>query len=277
MNDSESNKRLAAVSIRRGRFFRRFYMYLLAALAGGAAIYALDQAAGQNLIDLRLLQVGSVVAGVLAVWFGLRSLLNLVRWLTQPSETVQVLSRGIAWSRGRQKYKYSWGQLRTYRDSSSGIYPFGRRLLQWGYLRLTMNDGRVLQITRRHGDLRRWAGVLRKLVAPGTGTEIASRIRDGNVVNLHRQLKVWPGGVEVYKQEIAWSDLDVKRRGNKLTIYQKGLNGRFQPVHTFDTRRVDNVEGFLDVVAETLPNYQRERFGRTGKTGKLNPERVGAT
>jgi hypothetical protein len=275
MND-EGNKRLIAVNIRRGRFFRKFYMYLLAALAGGGAVYALDQAAGRDLLDLRVLQGASIVAGLLIAWFGLRSLYNLFRWLSQPSESIQVFSKGIAWARGKQQYKYGWSQLRTYRDSSSGVYAFGRKLFQWGHLRLTMHDGRVLHITRRHGDLRRWASALRKLVAPGTGNEIASRIRDGNVVNLHKQLKVWPGGVEVYKQEIGWADLDVKRRGTQLTIYQKGLNGRFQEVHTFDTRRLDNVEGFLEVVAETLPNYQRERFGRTGKTGKLNPERAGA-
>jgi len=46
--NSDGTKRIASVTIRRGRFFRKFYMYLLAALAGGGAIYALDQVAGQR-------------------------------------------------------------------------------------------------------------------------------------------------------------------------------------------------------------------------------------
>ncbi len=273
--NSDGTKRIASVTIRRGRFFRKFYMYLLAALAGGGAIYALDQAAGQNLLDLRVLQVGSIIAALLAAWFGVRALWNLVRWLSRPSETLQLFNRGVAWSRGNQQYKYGWGQLRTYRDSSSGLRLLGRSLFQWGYLRLTMQDGRVLQITRRHGDLRRWASALRKLVARDLGDAIASQIRGGHEVKLHRRLKVLPNGVEVYNEEIDWADLDVKRRGNKLTVFKKNTKGRFEPVHTFDTRGLDNVEGFLDVVSETLPNYQRERFGRTGKTGKLDPKRAG--
>lgn len=273
--NSDGTKRIASVTIRRGRFFRKFYMYLLAALAGGGAIYALDRVAGQNLLDLRVLQVGGIIAVMLTVWFGLRSLWNLLRWLMQPSETLQLFNRGIAWSRGNQYYKYGWGQLRTYRDSASGVYPFGRKLLQWGFLRLTMQDGRVLQITPRHGDLRRWSSALRKLVARDLGDDIASQIRGGHEVKLHRRLKVLPNGVEVYNEEIDWADLDVKRRGNKLTLFKKNAKGRFEPVHTFDTRGLDNVEGFLDVVSETLPNYQRERFGRTGKTGKLDARGAG--
>jgi hypothetical protein len=48
MNDSDGNKRLAGVTIRRGRFFRKFYMYLLAALA----MYTYDPRPGRRLLTV---------------------------------------------------------------------------------------------------------------------------------------------------------------------------------------------------------------------------------
>jgi hypothetical protein len=85
-------------------------------------------------------------------------------------------------------------------------------------------------------------------------------LREEKPVKIHPRLTVWPGGVEVGRQEIPWSELDVRLKGSQLIIRRKNRSGKFRTVRRYNARKVDNVGGFMELVSATIPNYQRERF-----------------
>ena len=124
-----------------------------------------------------------------------------------------------------------------------------------------MQDGRVLNIDRRYGDLSPWAAYIRQYAARVTGVYIARAIREERPVVLHPKLTIWPGGVEVDKKEIPWSKVDVRLMGKQLVVFQRAESGNFQKVKAYNMHTVDNVGGFLEVAHSTMKNHQRDRFG----------------
>src|SRR5262245_56999532 len=119
-------------TIRRKPYFRRFAWSVLAAVTGIGALIALDEAAGRQVADRTILQVGGAVAAVVIVYFGLRALVNLWCWLTRRDEAVRFFDQGFSWTRGNDSYKASWSKLDYYREGAHGIYLGRRAILQWG-------------------------------------------------------------------------------------------------------------------------------------------------
>lgn len=254
-------KLLYQVTIQRKRYFRRFAWCLLAAIAGFGALVGLNTAFERNEADSTVLVVGIVIAGIVGAIFIVRALANLVRWLRLRDETLSLYDQGIVRVRAGQQAKYGWSALQTYREAGRGVYLRDKPVVQWGADTLTMQDGSTLKITSKYGDLRKLGSLLRRPAAHVTGIQMGKTLREEKPVKLNPQLTVWPGGVQVGKQEIHWSEVDVRLKGNNLTIYQKTKAGKFQKVRQFNTRKMDNVGGFMEVATATIRNHQRERFG----------------
>jgi hypothetical protein len=247
-------------TIRRKHYFRRFAWSVLAAVAGMGGLVALDEAAGRGLADRTTLQVGGAVAAVMIVYFGLRALVNLWRCLTRRNEDLRFFDQGFSWTRGGVKYSAPWTKLRAYREGHHGIYLGKRPLLQWGAVRMTMRDGRVFKVTGAYGDMRRFARAVRQIAADITGTWMGRALRNEHSVQLHRKLILHPGGVEVGKHEIPWSELETSLKRGRLVIYRLNQKGKFKPVKSYSAGSVDNVAGFLELAHGTIRNWQRERF-----------------
>jgi hypothetical protein len=246
--------------IRRKPYFRRFAWSVLAAVAGVGALVALDEAAGRRVADRTILQVGGAVAAVIVIYFGLRALVNLWRWLTRRDEAVRFFDQGFSWTRGGDQYKAVWSKLDYYREGARGLYLGKRPIVQWGANRLHMRDGRVFKVTGAHGDMRVFARAVRKYTADVTGTWMARALRQEKPIRLHRQLILYPGGVRAGKHEIPWAELEVGLKRGRLVIYRAGKSGKFNAVKSYSAGSVDNVAGFLELVHGTLRNWQRERF-----------------
>lgn len=253
-------KLLYEITIRRGRYFRRFAWWLLAGVAALGALVALDTAAVRGMADESLLNVGKIVALIAAILFGLRALFHLIGWLRRRNETLKLFDKGLVWTKRSGTQQYSWSSLNTYREAGRGIYLGKRPLFQWGAHRLTMNDGKTLKITGVYGDLRKLGSILRKPAARVTGAVMGRTLREEEPVRLSRHLTVWPGGVEAGKLEIPWSEVDVRLKSGRLIIYRLNKAGKFQPVKRYNPRRLDNVGGFMEVATATIRNHQRERF-----------------
>ncbi len=247
-------------AVRRKRYIRRGLWSLLAAVAALAAVLALDYSAGRAGLDARLLVVGTAAGLVALLWFGVRAVTNLWRGLRRRDEDLRFFDKGFVWTRGKEQYKYGWSQLATYREGGGGLYLGQRPVVQWGGHTLRMLDGRVFRVTGAHGDLRAFAQATRRYAARVTGTRMAQTLREEQPVRLHPRLTVWPGGVEVGKVEIPWSEIEVRRRNSRLIILRKTGTGKFRRIRQYNVSRVDNVGGLLEVATSTIRNYQRERF-----------------
>jgi hypothetical protein len=245
---SQPPKLLLEATLKRRPFFRRALLALLGLVAALLALYAVNEADNIGTLPAGLWLPGVAITGVLAVLFLLGLLINLWRWLRGADEKLRLYDQGFVWTRGKDTRKYGWSALHTYRETSRALY-------------LTMRDGRVIKIGERHGDVANWAYLLRKRAARVTGSLIARAIREERPVRLHPKLTVWPGGVEVNKIEIPWSELDVRLKGNRLTVYRMAKSGKFGVVKQFKATSVDNVGGFLELAHSTIKNHQRERFG----------------
>ncbi len=254
-------KLLYEITIKRKPYFRRFTLALVVALMALLALIALNLIRDQNGADEGVLLVGIVVAALAAVIFAVRALFSLIRWMRYRNETLRLFNQGILWTRSGKDSKYGWSSLKTYREGGHGIYLRGKPLLQWGAHKITMQDGRVLKIDSRYGDMQKLNQILSRAAAHVTGMEMGKALREEQPVKLHSRLTIWPGGIEIGKTEIPWSELDVKLKGTRLTIYRKNKSGKFAKVRQFDTRSVDNVAGFMDIATSTIRNHQRERFG----------------
>ncbi len=253
-------KLLLQVTIRRGIHIRRFAWSILGAIAAFGALVAVEEAAGRGLIDWPLRVVGTVVSLGVVTLFLLRGVLSLIRWLRRRDETLRFFDKGFTWTRRNEEYKYGWSQLSAYREGGRGIYIGEHPLFQWGAHRLKLQDGRVFKVTGQHGDLRQFARTIRRYAARATGIRMGEALRDGKQVHLHPRLSIWPRGVEAGKHEIYWGEVEVKLKNNQLTILRKTEKGKFRPVKRFNTRRVDNVGGFMEIATSTIRNHQRERF-----------------
>jgi hypothetical protein len=254
-------KLLYQITIRRKPYFRRFIWGFLAAITAFGALVALNTAIERQVADLTLLVVGVVVAGIVGAIFIARSIFSLLRWIRSRDETLRLFDQGFYWASQGQEAKYSWSTLKAYREGGHGVYIGGRPLMQWGAHTLTMQDDRVFKITSKHGNLRQLANLMRRPTAHVMGIKIGKALRDEEPVKFHPQLTMWPGGVQVGKQEIPWSEFDVRLKGSKMIVYQKTQNNKFRRVRQFDMHKVDNVGGFMEVATVTIRNHQRERFG----------------
>jgi hypothetical protein len=252
-------------TIRRKAYFRRFMWSLLASVAGAGAFVALEETAGrqladQPLADMTLLRIGGLIALVIVVLFGLRALLNFWRWLTRRNEDLRFFDQGFAWKRGNDEYKSGWTKLQNFREGAHGLYLGNRPIIQWGAQRLTMRDGRVFKVTGVYGDMRRFAKGFRQILADYTGTWMGRALRHDQSVRLHRQLTLYPGGVQAGKHEVPWSELETSLKRGRLIIYRRNSKGKFKPVKSYNVASVDNVAGFLELAHGTIRNWQRERF-----------------
>ena len=249
-------------TLTRRRYGVRFRLQLIIILAAAGALYALDLARREALVDMLVWDIGFVAGGVLMSLLVPRALVNLLRWFRRRDETLRFYDQGFVWQMGEVQHQYPWSKLRTIREAGKGIYLGGRPLMQWGAQVLTMTDKTVFRIEPHHGNLRLIARAIRPHAAAATGTRMARLLRQEIGVPLHPPLKVWPGGVEAGKHEIPWSDLDVALKGGRLIIRVRGEDGKFHTVKRYRGWQVDNLGGFIEVVASTLPNHQPERFNR---------------
>lgn len=254
-------KLLYQVTIERKRFFRRFAWALLATVAAAGALIALNIANERGAADATLLIVGVFIAGIVGAIFLVRALFNLWRALRRRSETLRLFDQGFVWTIAGKDYQYGWSKLQTYRDGGHGLYLGKRVLLQWGALKFRMDDDRAFKVTGVHGDLRQLSTFIGRRAAHMTGIYMGKMLRAEKPVKIHPQLIVYPGGVQVGKTEIHWSEIDVRLKNGRLSIYRKNKSGKFSRVRQYNASQVDNVGGFMEVATTTIRNHQRERFG----------------
>ncbi len=241
-------KLLMEATLSRKPFFRRTWLSLIGVITALMGLWTIEEAGNLGKLPEGLWLPLTLAMALLGLLFLIRALVNLIRWLRGKNETLKLYNQGIVHILGKDTTKYGWGSLHTYRE--------GTRTL-----RLTMQNGRVLKIDSRYGDLSRWAQYIRQYAARVTGVYIARAIREERPVVLHPKLTVWPGGVEVDKVEIPWSAVDVRLQGQQLVVYKRAKSGNFQKVKAYNMHTVDNVGGFLEVAHSTMKNHQRERFG----------------
>ncbi len=239
---------------------RRFWFSVLIIAATLGAWFALDRVGKQGLVDSKLTDIGWLAAAAIVALMTVRAFLSLYRMITRKNESLRFFDRGFSWTRGDEKYQYGWGKVDVFREGASGIYLGKRPLLQWGAHTLTMTDGQIFKVTPIYGDLRRFARVVRPYIAEATGVQMARALRDENGVQLHPNLTVWPGGIEIGKREIPWSGLNVRLENNRLVIQAKDAKGKFKTVKRYSVRKVANVGGFVELATSTIRNHQRERF-----------------
>ncbi len=254
----EKPKLLYAAQVKRGRYFRRFLRALLLVVLAGAAYWALVVASARGLADLRLLDAGQLVAVVLMFLLSVRGLYNLVRALTTRTESVQFYDQGLVWSRRGESVKYAWQDLRAFRDSTGGLYLRRWPVFQTGALTLRMHDGSLYTFNGRFGDTRPCAKAIRRYAAYVTGIQMGRKLRSGKKTELGRQLSIEPSGVDTGKGVVPWEALDIRRDGTRLIVRQKA-DGKWRTVRRYDTRRLDNVGGFLELAAETIQIHQPGR------------------
>lgn len=241
-------KLILQLSARRRPYFWRVLRSLVVLTFMLLGIYVLDEAVRQERFPAELWLPGLILFALVAVFFALRALLNFWRWLRQRNETVRFFDRGFVWNIDGQNHQYGWSALQNFREG-------GRAHV------LTMNDGRTFRITSAFGDMPAILKVLRGPTSHVTGIQIGQALREEKSVQIHRKLVMWPGGLEVNKQEIPWSAVEVKLDGNTVHILQKTETGKFAPVRRFRTSSLDNLGGFLEVARATIRNHQRERYG----------------
>jgi hypothetical protein len=261
-------KLLFQAAITKQPYRRRFWFSVLIIAATLGAWFALDRVGKRGLVNANVTDIGWLAAATIVALMTVRAFLSLFRMITRKNETLRFFDRGFSWTRGDQKYQYGWGKVDVFREGGSGIYLGKQVLVQWGAHNLTMTDGQVFKVTPVYGDLRRFARAVRPYIAEATGVQMARALRDDQSVRLHRNLTIWPGGIEIGKREIPWSGLNVRLGKNRLVIQAKDAKGKFKTVKRYSVRKVDNVGGFVELATSTIRNHQRERF--ENKTAKIS-------
>ncbi len=74
-------------------------------------------------------------------------------------------------------------------------------------------------------------------------------------MRLHPRLIVWPGGLQVGKNEYAWGTLNVAVTGSRLVIRAR-QKGKIRTVRRFNTHTVDNLGGFMELATATIKNHR---------------------
>jgi hypothetical protein len=185
----------------------------------------------------------------------IRVIFNFFRWRRRPTETIKFFNKGFSWTRKGQDYRYSWGKVQNFREGGHTSYLFGRPFLQWGRHTLTMSDNQVFYLAPRHGDLQKIARAIRPVIAEVTGIRIGRRLREEKPVKVHRRLTVWPGGLQIGKEELPWNVLNVSVKNQKLIIKAKD-RGKARTVGRFSIHSVDNLGGFMDIATSTIRNHR---------------------
>ena len=239
---------LMEATISRRPYFRKTWLSILGLITALMGLWTLNEANNLGKLPNNSWLPLTIAVGILGLLFLIRAILNFNRWLHTTNETLKMFNQGIVRTRGKDTLKFGWGSIHTYREGSRA-------------LRLTLQNGHVVNIDSRYGDLPRWASYIRQYAARVTGVYIARAIREERPVVLHPKLTVWPGGIEVDKKEIPWSNVDVRLKGKQLVVYQRAKTGGFQKVKAYNIHTVDNVGGFLEVAHSTMKNHQRDRFG----------------
>ncbi len=239
---------LMEATISRRPYFRKAWLSIVGLITALMGVWILNEANNLGKLPNDSWLPLTIAVALLGLLFLIRAIINFVRWLRTKNETLKLYNQGIVLTRGNDTMKYGWGSLHTYREGSRA-------------LRLTMQNGQVINIDNRYGDLPRWAERIRQYAARVTGVYIARAIREERPVVLHPKLTIWPGGIEVDKKEIPWSKVDVRLMGKQLVVFQRAQSGNFQKVKTYNMHTVDNVGGFLEVAHSTMKNHQRDRFG----------------
>lgn len=244
----------------RRQHLRRFFWNLLAVVAAFGAWVALDTAAGRGIGDPLLLRVGRVIALGVAALFTVRGLFSLIRALRRRNESARFYTQGFTWQRGKQNHKYSWSQVKTYREGVRQL-RIGRLVLgQIGAQTLTMRDGNEFKFTSVHGNARRFADAVRPYIADVQGERMGQALREQKSIRLHPKLAVAAAGVQAGQQKIRWSDLDVVLTRSRLVIKRKNAKGAFKTALSLPVHQVNNVGGFMEVASSTIKNHQPERF-----------------
>jgi hypothetical protein len=264
--------------VNRRKFWRRLPMLLLGVGGAAGAYWALSYSArrGDVTVDGWLLDIGRLVAAVLAGYLAVLAGLCLYRALTRRNERIKVFDKGFTWRRMGRVYKYSWSQIDVLREGAGGIYLRRRPLLTWGKHRLMMDDNKVFTFKPTHGDPRRFIAAVRRPVADVTGQRMASTLREESPVVLTKGLTVFPGGIEARRKEIPWSRVNVVVKGGTLRVQQKRADGRFKTVARYRVSSIDNLGGFMELAYTTIRNHQPERFGKKRETAELPRAKMAA-
>jgi hypothetical protein len=140
------------------------------------------------------------------------------------------------------------------------LYLRNRPVLQWGADRMVMSDGKVFKVTGAQGNTRQFDKASGRYVWKVTGMKIARALREDQPVSLSRNLVIYPGGVRAGKHEIHWSELDVEVKGSRLFVRKIQPNGKRKTVKRYNTHKIDNIGGFMELATSTIINHQPERF-----------------
>ncbi len=248
-------KLLLKIDVEQGRYGRRLRFSLYILVAAALAWVALDQGRARELVDGPTLDIGRLVAGVLILVMSIRVIVNYFRWRSHPNETIKFFNKGFSWTRKGQEHRYSWGKVQTFREGGRTRYLFGRPLLQWGSHKLTMNDKQVFRLKPAHGDLQKIARAIRPVVAEATGMHIGRRLREEKPVKLHRRLTIWPGGLQIGREELPWKVLNVGVKNQQLIVKAK-VKGKVRTVGRFSIHAVDNLGGFMEIATSTIRNHR---------------------
>ncbi|MBE0690485.1 MAG: hypothetical protein IH587_10240, partial [Anaerolineae bacterium] len=213
----------------------------------------------RGLADGLLLDVGRLVAVILAGLLAVLAGLSLFRTLTRPNEQIELYDQGFVWKRGKQTHRYAWNKVNIFREGAGGLLLFNRPLLQWGSQQIVTRDGVVHRFKPAHGDTRQFARAVRKYVGPLTSTRMGQMLRAERPIKIHPRLTVYPGGVEANGREIPWSQMSIKVRGNVMRIRQQQPNGKYKTIARFNTRRIDNLVGFLELAQTTIRIHTGEK------------------
>jgi hypothetical protein len=264
---------LYSMEIRRSRYFRRFLLLLVVALAVAGAYVSLNLASARGLADPLLLDVGKAVAILLLAILAVRGLYNLIQTFIRRSESLNVYNKGFIWNRGGKVYKYRWTDLVCFREGARAIYLFGRPVFQWGAHVLQMEDERLFKFRSYHGSTRTFARVVRPYAAYVTSVKISRLLRQDRPVRLHPRLTLYPGGVEAGKTQIRWSELDLLVRAGRLLVRRRHGKG-IKTIRRYSIASVDNVGGFIDLVKSADRLHRRRRRSTDSASAAAQPSRT---
>jgi hypothetical protein len=245
---------LATFSVRRREAARRGMLAAAGALASAGAAAALHEAARRGLAHPLLLDGGVLLAvlllGVLAVRAGQRA----IYCFTHPPSEIRIYDQGLVWQVGRRSHRFRWKQLVRYREGARTLSLAGRTLLTWGAHTFTFasDDSRALvelRFSAAQGDPRAFAAAARPFAASITGMRISAALRRDQPVRLHRDLVVYPGGVEAGKAEIYWADLALEQARGWVIVRRLGPDGRAQDVGRYALHTLESPGGLFDIAS----------------------------
>ncbi|MBZ0286996.1 MAG: hypothetical protein K8I30_05235, partial [Anaerolineae bacterium] len=113
-------KLIHQVVVARKPYFRRFRLSMIGFIGALGALFALNEVWKRNLVDERIVNVGWLVAVVVAGLLFLHAVINLARGLTRRPESIRIFDQGFTWLRDGTQRKYSWGKLLIFREGGRG-------------------------------------------------------------------------------------------------------------------------------------------------------------